>query len=143
LAAGFAACVKELHPDAGGQEILEIIEKSGHLYPYFDYSHGYGVPQASHLFEKDSRTDACKISAQDTGAGLQIEVGKDCMPVSGSPFRTFLYYKILDSGGKIKTYGITTLNFYTGTRLQLKDLLPGDIVRMSFNGSITEWRAEK
>ena len=31
-------------------KLFEEIEKSGDLYPYFDYAHGYGVPQAYYFF---------------------------------------------------------------------------------------------
>ena len=29
---------------------MDTIQKVSSLYPYYDYSHGYGVPQASKLF---------------------------------------------------------------------------------------------
>ncbi len=50
LVTGFAACVMQMHPDWNNMKVFEEIEKSGHLYPYYDYAHGYGVPQASHFF---------------------------------------------------------------------------------------------
>jgi hypothetical protein len=47
LVSGFAACVMQIHPEWNNMEVFSELEKSGHLYPYFDYAHGYGVPQAS------------------------------------------------------------------------------------------------
>jgi len=47
LTTGFAACVKQLNPDWDNMKLYEEIQKAGHLYPYFDYAHGYGVPQAA------------------------------------------------------------------------------------------------
>ncbi|MFK7924415.1 MAG: S8 family serine peptidase [Bacteroidia bacterium] len=47
LVSGFAACVKERFPDLALRELFLKLEQSGHLYPYYDYAHGYGVPQAS------------------------------------------------------------------------------------------------
>jgi hypothetical protein len=49
LVAGFAACVMQLHPEWKNMEVFKELEKSGHLYPYYDYAHGYGVPQASYF----------------------------------------------------------------------------------------------
>jgi serine protease AprX len=46
LVSGFAACVMQIHPEWNNMEVFREMEKSGHLYPYFDYAHGYGVPQA-------------------------------------------------------------------------------------------------
>jgi len=143
LVTGFAACVMEMYPDAPAYEILKIIENSGHLYPYFDYSQGYGVPQASKLFYPDRKSARCNLIIKPDGEFLQIEASNDCIPQNDSPFKSLLYYEILDADHKIKTYGITSLNFYTGTKLRIKDLKPGDAVRMSFNGTITEWRSDK
>ncbi len=49
LVAGFAACVMQMHPEWNNMKAYKEIQKSGHLYPYFDYAHGYGVPQAAYF----------------------------------------------------------------------------------------------
>jgi subtilisin family serine protease len=46
LITGFAACVMQIHPEWSNMETFRELEKSGHLFPYFDYAHGFGVPQA-------------------------------------------------------------------------------------------------
>lgn len=51
LVAGFAACVKQLHPDWTVMQLLHEIEKSGNHYPYYDYAFGYGVPQAGYFMD--------------------------------------------------------------------------------------------
>lgn len=55
LVCGFAACVRQLHPDWNTEKLWQEIRKSGSLYPYFDYAHGFGIPRASYFFfeEKD------------------------------------------------------------------------------------------
>lgn len=47
LTTGFAACAMEALPGKTNMEMFELIQQSAHLYPYFDYAHGYGMPQAS------------------------------------------------------------------------------------------------
>lgn len=49
LVAGFAACVMQMNPEWSNIKTLEEIQKSGHLYPYFDYAHGFGIPQAAYF----------------------------------------------------------------------------------------------
>ena len=49
LVAGFAACVMQMNPEWDNMKVYHEIQKSGHLYPYFDYAHGYGVPQAGYF----------------------------------------------------------------------------------------------
>lgn len=49
LVAGFVACVKQMHPEWNAVQLKEELFKSADLYPYFDYAHGYGVPQAMYF----------------------------------------------------------------------------------------------
>lgn len=51
LVAGFVACAVQLRPGYKNMQLFHDIEKSADLYPYFDYAHGYGVPQASYFFK--------------------------------------------------------------------------------------------
>ncbi len=44
---GFAACIMQANPKLTNKEVMAIIEKSAHLYPYGNNYVGYGVPQAS------------------------------------------------------------------------------------------------
>ncbi|GAB2594001.1 S8 family serine peptidase [Spirosoma areae] len=43
---GFAACIMQANPKLTNKEVMAIIEKSSHLYPYGNNYVGYGVPQA-------------------------------------------------------------------------------------------------
>lgn len=49
LVAGFSACAWQSHRQWSNMELFNEIEKSSHLYPYFDYAHGFGIPQAGHF----------------------------------------------------------------------------------------------
>jgi len=44
---GFAACLMEANPTLSNKELMSLIEKSAHLYPYGNNYVGYGVPRAS------------------------------------------------------------------------------------------------
>ncbi|HRH65746.1 MAG TPA: S8 family serine peptidase, partial [Bacteroidia bacterium] len=57
LIAGFAACAWQSHREWTNMELFGEIQKSGHLYPYFDYAHGYGIPQASYFIEKEKNRE--------------------------------------------------------------------------------------
>lgn len=46
---GFAACIMQANPKLTNREVIELIEKSSHLYPYGNNFVGYGVPQASRV----------------------------------------------------------------------------------------------
>lgn len=49
LTAGFCACAWQTRRNLTAMQMKEEIEKSGDLYPYFDYAFGYGVPQATYF----------------------------------------------------------------------------------------------
>jgi subtilisin family serine protease len=44
---GFAACIMQANPRLSNKEVIDLIEKSAHLYPYGNNYVGYGVPLAS------------------------------------------------------------------------------------------------
>ena len=44
---GFAACLMQANPALNNKQLIQIIEKSAHLYPYGNNFVGYGVPLAS------------------------------------------------------------------------------------------------
>jgi hypothetical protein len=46
LVAGFAACLMERYPEKDREGIFSMIGQSGNLFPYYDYVHGFGVPDA-------------------------------------------------------------------------------------------------
>lgn len=69
LVAGFAACIRQMHPEWTVRQLFDELEKSGELYPYFDYAHGHGVPQASYFIYGKSLSDTATFmmhwNAQD------------------------------------------------------------------------------
>jgi len=44
---GFAACLLQVNPRLSNKELINLIERSAHLYPYGNNFVGYGVPLAS------------------------------------------------------------------------------------------------
>ncbi|GGF09963.1 hypothetical protein GCM10011383_21450 [Hymenobacter cavernae] len=46
LVAGFAACAWQQNRKLSVMELFAKIQESANLYPYYDYAHGYGAPQA-------------------------------------------------------------------------------------------------
>jgi subtilisin family serine protease len=49
LVAGFVACMKEQHPEWSASDLFDQVQKSSDLYPYYDYAHGHGIPQAAYF----------------------------------------------------------------------------------------------
>ncbi len=139
LVTGFAACVMQLMPKASNMDILQLIEKSGHLYPYFDYSHGYGVPRASYFFKDEDSTIGSSPAISRLTESIKVD------PVSQanlqpSPWKSYLFYQFVDSTNRIRVYGVASTNPYTPTYLPANEFLEGDILRIWQNGKTSVWK---
>jgi subtilisin family serine protease len=49
LVAGFAACAWQQQRQLKAMDMFRQVREAGDLYPYYDYAHGYGRPQASYF----------------------------------------------------------------------------------------------
>ncbi len=74
LVAGFVACAIQTRPGYTNMQIFEEIQKAGDLYPYFDYAHGYGVPQARHFFQMPSQPRRTfVIDVDNTSINIELD----------------------------------------------------------------------
>lgn len=71
---GFAACLMQANPKLTNKEVMAIIEKSSHLYPYGNNYIGYGVPQASRALAllRHQELPATTRSVKATGKTLEL-----------------------------------------------------------------------
>jgi serine protease AprX len=134
LVAGFAACALQVNPDMTNTQLFELIEKSGHLYPYFDYLHGYGIPQASLVFGIcDSIQPTFNIKVNDTMVIVKwIDSGE---AVENKNF----YYHIADSTGFLEYYAVIKTDSVKELILDRSRLKLGDIMRFHFEGYTKEY----
>ena len=142
LVAGYAACVWQNYPDKTNMEIFELIEKSGSLYPYFDYAHGYGVPKASYYFKDEIIIPTFEIIRN--GNTIKIELTENQEVHHGTQYMfmhvendKFNYEgqtkKVLE---KYKTILVHSKNPITINANDYKD----KILRFHFNGYMNEIR---
>ncbi|MCB9252721.1 MAG: S8 family serine peptidase [Flavobacteriales bacterium] len=78
LVTGFAACLKQKYPTIKQKELKELICRSGDLWPYYDYAHGYGVPQPYFLF-KDTIVNVATFNVFDEKNSITI------LPIRNAP----------------------------------------------------------
>jgi len=71
LVAGFAACVWQQQRNLSVMELFQKMEQSGSLYPYYDYAHGYGLPQASFFLRPKPVPNA--VASQETKIDFVVE----------------------------------------------------------------------
>lgn len=104
MMAGFAACVKQLHPEYTAWQLKTEIEKSANHYPYFDYAFGYGVPQAGYFFgEKPEVSNNLSMSEDDDAVYIT------------SKKSAAVFYKITNGDGTIERYNQKNISEGEGT----------------------------
>jgi subtilisin family serine protease len=74
---GFAACLMEANPKLSNKELMDLIEKSAHLYPYGNNYVGYGVPLASRALALSKAPYLPSTSSSVKANGRTVEVMVD------------------------------------------------------------------
>jgi len=99
--AGFAACVWQLDTTMTNMELFDEIEKSGNLYPYFDYAHGYGIPQAAYFLKTKNKRHKKTFYVANVLFPLKIIIEE---PIDMGRKDNNLFYKYLNEKGEIISY---------------------------------------
>ncbi len=138
LVAGFAACAWQTNRSLSNMQLFHEIEKSGHLYPYYDYAHGYGIPQAKYFMDT-SRTveptfdfvivnDQIKVVLREKYSFPEQEVA-----LGYNAQRNF-FYKVQSKDGTIKSYTVYLAGKKEMLNLQAEDFQTGDEITVHFEG---------
>ena len=86
LTAGFCACAWQTCRELTALQLKAEIEKSGDLYPYYDYAFGYGVPQAGYFIKLHKVTERNFVFVEDDDA-IRIHFTNK-LPVDSTEIKT-------------------------------------------------------
>ncbi len=135
LVAGFAACAWQLNRSLNNMQLFLEIEKSADLYPYFDYAHGYGIPQAGYFINKPA-------SPKESTFSFYVE--KDELTVNIDPEKLdkelLFYYNIQDSNGLLKEYYVISVEQNEVLKLDLSKFKKGDTINLHYNYYTTSYK---
>ena len=129
LVAGFVAAVRQLHPDWTAKQVYQAVCQAGHLFPYFDYSHGYGVPQADKILEPTAEPLPTFSFLIDDGL-IAVSIDRDAL----APKHANLYWHVQRSDGRLRNYGVRRVNDERTVRFPGMRLEPGETLRVHFEG---------
>jgi hypothetical protein len=102
LVTGFAACVRQANPTDDWFTFFQRMQSCGNLYPYYDYVHGFGVPQADRVLGV----------APDPQPTFEVEVGpegKIWIRLGGdqnSTAKHYVYYHLVGPSGRLLYYSV-------------------------------------
>jgi len=136
LVAGFAACTKQQFPNLSNMELHALIRKSGHLYPYADYAHGYGIPHAKRLEAESKTEDSFTIITSENY--LEVKITNEAFTEGSEDKTQLLYYQIMNKAGQIVRFYVVDVQQKAALKLLKTDLNPGEKVRIAFKGTTKE-----
>ncbi len=138
LVAGFAACAWQSHPQWSNMDLFNAIEKSSHLYPYFDFAHGFGIPQAGRIIAEQKQIEPTfdfviinnniKIILREKFSHTEEEAA-----LGYDGLRNF-YYKVEDKNGVMKKYYIMLADRKEMLFFLTEDFIIGDVLTVHFEG---------
>lgn len=139
LVAGFAACVLQLQPSITCMELFAALKKSGSLYPYFDYYHGTGFPQASYFLDSTKPAPPTELFKLDSDfftvwAEFKLPGGDEEEPVSSG----LLYYAVEDASGRLMEYHIVDVLNTKITVANRRDYNSDYKVKLFYKGQYAE-----
>jgi hypothetical protein len=132
-------------------QLFKEIEKSGNLYPYFDYAHGYGLPQAGHFLNKETfsvnptfrvveTNDSILVvinNFQVTGEMMQGNSGLKSEPGSedGTPWeKKYMFYNIMNKEGVLDTYYLLDVMQPEVISLRRSEYKNGETLNVHYSG---------
>jgi len=134
LVAGFAACAWQTNRGLNNMELFKEIEKSADLYPYFDYAHGYGVPQAEYFTDQQKQiTDTTFYFVNKNGL-LKVYIDEEKYIAEDIENRKMLYYHIENKMGYLDKYYVVLAKKYDVLEFRLSNYTKGEKLRVHFNG---------
>ena len=134
LISGFAACVKQLKPELTNIELFTKIEKSGHLYPYYDYAHGYGLPQARYFFKEESKDSIEIIQFYLIDNILKVKI-KDEIDLENEGNENLLFYHIENNKKILDKYAIIKVFQHEVLEFPVEKFKNNELLRVHFRGS--------
>lgn len=153
LVAGFAACAWQTNRKLTNMQLFKEIEKSGNLYPYFDYAHGFGIPQAGHFLIKDQPASTPTFRIVESGDSITIVAEKIITDLSSQheakeikategneneyvEKREYMYYNIMNKSGVLDSYYVLDVTQPEVFTLLKSDFRNGEILNVYYEGYI-------
>lgn len=139
LVAGYAACLLENNSQLTAMQLYHEIERSSDLYPYFDYAHGYGVPQASTaIYPKEEQVNPT-FEFEKGQIALSVKVQGE-LNVSE---QNLIYYHVENLKGYLDRYYVVSVDEEYPLRLYLDEFKKGQVLRVHYKGYTEEYRFDE
>jgi len=150
LVAGFAACAWQSNRQLTNMQLFKEIEKSGNLYPYFDYAHGFGIPQAAYFVNNEHAVVKPTFTIQEADNFIKVLVNAELIRAEnaeeGEDYETkifdaayfkatpYFYYNIMNTKGVIDQYYVLDVTEGEVLSINRGDYTEGETLNLHFAG---------
>lgn len=138
LMAGFAACMWQANRGLKNMEMFKALEQSGHLYPYYDYAHGYGVPHADRFKKEKPTANHFLIETDPSGLELSVKINEESFDPAAEEGKQLLYYAIVRPSGLIESYYVLHVAERVPLRININAYSKGNLLRVHYKGQTLE-----
>ncbi len=135
LMAGFAACMWQKYPELKNMELFKLLEQSGHLYPYFDYAHGYGLPHASRFNANSTAPEPTFELVKDTAtSGLKVLIKQSYFDSTAAESSQLLYISEVDNRNHLIAYRVVEVSSLEPYSFNYNPFNPISRLRLHYKG---------
>lgn len=148
LVAGFAACAWQMKRNMTNMELFNEIEKSADLYPYFDYAHGFGVPQASYFANENKENQKPTFDFIEDNYSLKVVIRDEfcaskkesfenieqAVDEAVSDYQNYMYYHIQNLLGYLDKYYVLRVMNAEALDLDKQKFLKGQRIQVFYKG---------
>ena len=138
LVSGFTACVMQINPQLNNMEVFNQVEQSAHLFPYYDYAHGYGIPQAEYFFNDSAETDQ-NIYFQFVNDTIYVVIPEE-INLNDSTSDNLLYFHLENEKGVLERYSVVSVYQHDVLKFLANGILDNKVLRVHFRGTTIEHR---
>jgi serine protease AprX len=133
LVAGFAACAWQNDKRLNNMELFSELERSGHLYPYFDYAHGYGLPQADYFLENEKAKASPTFRFEEKEGFLYVMVDQSHL-VHNNSKEKLLFYNFQGSDDVLEEYAVVKVFQEEALKFKIGAIQKGTKINVHFLG---------
>lgn len=139
LVAGFAACLWQMYPNWTNMQVFQAIERSGNLYPYYDYAHGYGTPQAGAFIDPPETAQMPTFDIHRQGDMIKIilrkKIENEYLPEDDGKQQTqYLYYQKKNENKSIARYYVIDLEGADMVTIPVNEFVHGQQLLVHYKG---------
>lgn len=106
LVTGFAACLMQLYPSITAMGTIDTLHHCAHLYPYYDYSHGYGVPLAGYFYRDSTYHQEPTFVIERSEVGIRVHINETADSLTTLEKDRLLFWNLTDERGRILEYRV-------------------------------------